>query len=231
MGSPVISWPISFPEAVLNPAVLVDYRESLNVRSKTDALDAFLLARYAKARHPRVFQPLSDEILQLRSRICSRQDLMQMRIQETNRLHAARLDPQIVPMVQEHVSRLTDWQQQIEARIQQLLSTSDSLRAPWEHLQTIPGIGWYAAACLIAHLGEIRRDPPVGAVVSLAGLSVRQKQSGRSVHQHACIDRHGRQSLRSLLYLCAMAALRASSECRSFQQRMLDARASRAKWS
>ena len=34
--------------SVLNPAVLVDYRNSVNVRSKTDALDARLLARYAQ---------------------------------------------------------------------------------------------------------------------------------------------------------------------------------------
>ena len=56
-----------------------------------------------------------------------------MRIQETNRLHAARLDPQVVPMVQEHVSHLMTWQQQVEESIQQLLSTSGSLHAPWEH--------------------------------------------------------------------------------------------------
>lgn len=122
-----------FPVSVLNPAVLVDYRESLNVRSKTDALDASLLAHDAQERHPRVFQPLADEILQLRSLIGSRQDLMQMRIQETNRLHATRLDPQVMPIVQEHISHLTLWQQQVEEHIQQLLSTSGSLRAPWEH--------------------------------------------------------------------------------------------------
>ena len=39
--------------SVLNPAVLVDHRHSVNVRSKTDALDARLLARYAQERRPR----------------------------------------------------------------------------------------------------------------------------------------------------------------------------------
>jgi transposase len=38
--------------SVLNPAVLVEYRRSQQVRSKTDKLDAHLLARYAQDHPP-----------------------------------------------------------------------------------------------------------------------------------------------------------------------------------
>src|SRR5690348_6142006 len=44
--------------SVLNPAVLVAYRKSVNMRSKTDALDARLLARYAWEYRPATWKPL-----------------------------------------------------------------------------------------------------------------------------------------------------------------------------
>ena len=49
---------VDYLVSALNPAVLVDYRNSVNVRSKNDALDARLLARYAQERRPRLWKPL-----------------------------------------------------------------------------------------------------------------------------------------------------------------------------
>jgi len=44
--------------SVLNPAVLVSHRQSRNTRSKTDKLDAMVLAQYARERQPRAWHPL-----------------------------------------------------------------------------------------------------------------------------------------------------------------------------
>src|SRR5437667_2812166 len=71
--------------SVLNPAVLVDYRHSVNVRSKTDALDARLLARYAQERRPRLWKPLPPEMQTLRFLLARREDLQHMLQQERNR--------------------------------------------------------------------------------------------------------------------------------------------------
>jgi transposase len=73
---------------------------------------------------------------------------------------------------------------------------------------------------LLAHLGDIRRFPNVGAVVSLAGLSVRVQESGRMVRHRPHIDHHGRQDLRSLIYLCTMAALRVNPDLRAWRERL-----------
>lgn len=78
--------------SVLNPAVLVDYRKSVNMRSKTDTLDARLLARYAHEQRPRAWKPLPPEMRTLRYLVARREDLQQMLQQERNRLHAGRMD-------------------------------------------------------------------------------------------------------------------------------------------
>ena len=80
-----------YPLSVLNPAVLVAYRRSQNIRSKTDKLDAHLLARYAQEKQPRAYKPLPAEIVTLRALLHHRDDVQQMLRQERNRLEAGRM--------------------------------------------------------------------------------------------------------------------------------------------
>lgn len=56
--------------------------------------------------------------------------------------------------------------------------------------------------------------------MSLAGLGVTQFSSGSSVYHKGHIDRHSRQALRSLLYLCALAALRSDVALRAWAERL-----------
>ncbi len=206
--------------SLLNPAVLVSYRKTKNMRRKTDKVDAYLLALYGKDEQPSAWIPISDEVMRLRSLLAYRDDLVRTSVQERNRLKAGRLDASLIKLITDHVNWLSERQKGVEQTIKQLLENSDELKTPWLRLQTIPGFGGYAAASFIAHVGAIERFPKVGAVVSLAGLSVTQFSSGSSVYHKGHIDRHGRQPLRSLLYLCTLAALRSDAALRAWAERL-----------
>lgn len=185
--------------SVLNPAVLVDYRRSVNIRSKTDALDARLLARYAAEQRPRPWKPLPPERQTLRYLVARREDLQHMLQQERNRLHAGRMDAWIRTRVQQHVQQLDKELQLVWKRILDHLKAHSSLKRQWRRLQTIRGIGPISAAAILAEVGEIERFDDPRALVSLAGLAVKRHDSGRSVHGTPKIDRHGRMGLRRIL--------------------------------
>jgi transposase len=206
--------------SLLNPAVLVSDRKTKNMRRKTDKVDAYLLALYGKDEQPAAWLPIPDEVMRLRSLLAYRDDLVRTSVQERNRLKAGRLDGYLIKLITDHVNWLAERQKGVEHSIKQLLEQSAELKTPRERLQTIPGCGWYAAASFIAHLGAIERFTKVGAVVSLAGLSVTQFSSGSSVSHKGHIDRHGRQPLRSLLYLCTLAALRSDAALRAWANRL-----------
>jgi transposase len=140
--------------------------------------------------------------------------------QERNRLEANRLDEWIRPRVQQHVQQLRDELKAVEQRIWAHLTAHESLKSIWRRLQTIVGIGPLGAAALIAHIGEIERFAHAGAVVSLAGLAVKEDQSGSSVRGKPQIDRHGREPLRQLLYMCALVAIRWDAHMRAWAQRL-----------
>ena len=55
----------SYRVSLLNPAVLVSYRKTKNMRRKTDKVDAYLLALYGKDEQPPVWIPVSDEVMAL----------------------------------------------------------------------------------------------------------------------------------------------------------------------
>ena len=194
--------------SVLNPAVLVDSRHSVNVRRKTDALDARLLARYAQERRPRLWKPLPPEMQTLRFLLARREDVQPMLQQERNRLHAGRMDEWRRTRVQQQVSQLEKELRALWKRTMDHLKAHASLKSQWRPLQTIQGIGPMGAACILAEVGEIERFDDPRALVSLAGLAVTRHDSGTSVHGKPKIDRHGRMGLRRILYLCAVSAIR-----------------------
>jgi len=206
--------------SVLNPAVLVDYRHSVNIRSKADALDARLLARYAAEQRPRAWKPLPPELQTLRFLVARREDLQHMLQQERNRLHAGRMDAWISTRVQQHVKQLDKELQVVWKRILDHLKAHPSLKRQWRRLQTIKGIGPIGAAALLAEIGEIERFDDPRALVSLAGLAVKRHDSGRSGHGTPRIDRHGRMGLRRILYLCARSAMRWDAHMQRFAARL-----------
>ena len=206
--------------SVLNPAVLVAYRKSVNIRSKTDALDARLLARYGWEYRPATWKPLPAEIQTLRFLMARREDVQHMLQQERNRLHAGRMDSWIRSRVQQHVQQLEKELRLMWKRVLEHVKAHPELKCQWRRLQTIRGIGPISAACILAEVGDISRFDDPRALVSLAGLAVKRHDSGRSVHAKVKIDRHGRVGLRRILYLCAVSAIRWDAHMQGFAARL-----------
>jgi len=206
--------------SVLNPAVLVAYRKSEQGHSKTDKLDAELLARSAQEKQPRLWHPLPADVLALRHLVRYRADVLPMLGQERTRLAANRLTDWSRAQIQQHVTHLHQLLLAAERQLKAHLKASEQLAPLWLRLQTIPGIGWVTAAFLLALLGDVARFPRGGALVSLAGLALKQHDSGSSVHRRACIDRQGHGELRQLLYWCAITAMRTDPQFQAFAQRL-----------
>ncbi len=73
--------------AVLNPAQLHNYAQSLPRRGKTDALDAQVFLRFAAERKPAPWTPPPAVYHELRQRLVARDGLLSMRQQARNQRH------------------------------------------------------------------------------------------------------------------------------------------------
>src|SRR5262245_40868976 len=74
--------------SVVNPAVIHAYARTQLVRSKTDRLDAELIARFTATQQPPAWTPPAPEIRQLQALVRRLDALQGMRTQEANRLAA-----------------------------------------------------------------------------------------------------------------------------------------------
>ena len=93
----------SFAVAVVNPAQTHNFARSLPRRSKTDSLDAQVLAQFARERQPPCWTPPPQVYHELRQRL-ARESLLQMRQQARNQRHALLQWPTVVASVQQHLT-------------------------------------------------------------------------------------------------------------------------------
>jgi transposase len=211
-----------FRVSVLNPAVLTSYREVKERRSKTDQQDASLLALYGKEQQPRRWVPVAENVRVLRELLANRDDVQQLIRRERNRLASPRLVEITRQQIEERLSMGEKQFEEIEKQIKAHIKNYADLKEIAKRLQQIDGVGWLTAARLIARIGDVARFPKVGALVSLAGLSITEHQSGTSVKGRPHIDRHGHSDLRACLYMGAISLLRATKKAGyAWAQRLL----------
>ncbi len=93
------------PVAVINPRQIRDFARSTGRLAKTDALDAQVIARFAAAVRPQVRRLPDGEAARLKALVARRQQIIDMRTAESNRLTRA---PQaLCPGLERHIGYLT----------------------------------------------------------------------------------------------------------------------------
>ena len=138
--------------AVLNPAQLHSYAQSLPRRGKTDALDAQVFVRFAAERKPAPWTPPPAVYHELRQRLVARDGLLSMRQQARNQRHALQQWPvtvaSVLTQLDEVIAELDRRLASLEDEIADVLAdgawaTSAAL------LNSIPGIGLVTTAWLL----------------------------------------------------------------------------------
>lgn len=188
--------------------------------AKTDALDAKALSLYGYERHEQleIFTPATEIALELYELVQRRNDLKQMLIAEKNRLQSPRA--KILKNSCEAVIKTLELQQaKVNAAIKELIANDEILNTKQKILQTIPGIGEKVSSELLAlmpELGQMNRRQ----AASLAGLAPRAKDSGQ-FSGYRCVVQ-GRNNVKPMLFLAAMAARTSKSELRVFYERLIE---------
>jgi len=179
--------------AVVNPAHLHNYAQSLPRRGKTDALDAQVLMRFASERQPAPWTPPPAVYHELRQRLVARDGLLSMRQQARNQRHALQQWPVRVASVLEHLDGvIADLDQRLgslEQEIAQVLADG-AWASSAALLSTIPGIGLITSAWLLVSTMNFSLCASSEQVSAYAGLVPLQRESGTSVRARACGGEH-----------------------------------------
>ena len=212
-----------FRVAIANPAQVHNYAKSLPRRSKTDALDAQLLAQYALERQPAAWTPPPMVYHELRQRLVARDGLLEMRQQARNQLHALQQWPVQVAAVQEQlaevIASLDAQLQRLEEAIAVVLADG-AWAASAELLQGIAGIGQLTAAWILVATVNFTTCASPEAASQYAGLAPLDRVSGTSVRGRPSIGQAGHHRLRTALYMATLSAAQHNPIIKSFYDRL-----------
>lgn len=209
-----------YPVSYLNPKQIHAFSQVELHANKTDKQDAVRIARFCQLYEPALWQPASQEQMQLQQRSRRLQALKAMRQQEHNRLQSGLTDPFVVDQIRDTIAHLDQLIAQTEAAINQLIRQSNFLHQQQRLLVSIKGIGAKTAALLLAELGDLRRFKSARQLAAYIGITPRHFQSGTSVNKRSAISKQGNARVRAGLYMPAVVAKRWNKPCRVFAERL-----------
>lgn len=202
--------------ARINPARARDFARASGRLAKTDAIDACMLAAFARAMVPPA-DPAPEPARNALALLAKRRDqLVQMRAQEKNRRSEAH-DRAMIGDIARLIDFLDGEIATIEARITTLIKTEPAIAEDARLLRSAPGVGPVACMQLIAQMPELGQVGPK-QVAALAGLAPLNVDSG--IHRGKRTIGGGRKRVRDALYMAALNAVRRSGSFRNFYQRL-----------
>jgi len=204
--------------SVVNPAQIKAFGQSQLVRTKTDQVDARLIADFCADRHPAPWQAPSANEQALRAMVLRLESLQVMRTQESNRLEVSR--DVVKPSIAAHIEWLDETIKALAKEIREHMDGDDSLKDKHALLDSIPGLGERTIAILLAYYADLERFGNARQAAAFAGVDPRQYESGTSVKMKPRMSKIGHAFLRKSLYMPALVALYKTAWGKRFRERL-----------
>jgi len=205
--------------SVVNPSKTAFFARSQLRRTKTDKVDAEMIAEFCKTQDPGLWQPPAPEILELRALLSYRHQLVAQRksLEQTVRdIHAGKELRELHSALLKSLNETVD---AVERQMREVVKAHENLKTGVARLEAVKGIGPLTAAMFVAKL-PVDRLRNGKAAAAYVGLSPSERQSGTSVHGKPRICKTGDAELRRDLYMPALAAKRHNPILAQFAARL-----------
>ncbi len=202
------------PAVVVNARQVRDFAKGTGQLAKTDVIDAGILAHFGEVVTT-VVRPLPPQEIQEFRDLCDRRSqLVRMLATEKNHRHAAQgSSPKVLKNIDKHIGFLERQIEDLEDRMNGIVTNSATFKAKDDILQSIVGIGPQVSRTLLVHLPELGQANRQ-SIAALVGLAPFADDSGTTSHiRHI---RGGRGKVRIALYQAAVAAIRYCATMKAF---------------
>lgn len=203
--------------AVVNPRQIRDYARAVGQIAKTDKIDARIIARFASTVEPPAKDVLDAKARQLKALVARRDQLVRMRVAESNRMeHAAGKD--IVRSIEAVLKTIERQIVQVDGQIMEHIEQSPQFKRKADIVDSAPGIACTTASMLVTQLPELgllnRRQ-----IAALVGVAPMNRDSGTFKGKR--MTGGGRRGIRTALYMPTLVAIRHNPVIREFYNRLL----------
>ena len=209
--------------SIVNPAQVRNFGRGLAVRTKTDGVDSFVLARYGALLKPAAWIPPAPEARILQALIARRDAIAYDLQRERNRQEkadATDTSARIRQSISDSIAFLSRQLAQLQQDIDQHIDRHPRLKDDLLLLQSIPAVGPQVGNNLLAvmHSHAFRSAEQLAAYLGLVPV---ERQSGSSVLGRARLSKAGPARIRAVLYMAAIVAKRCNPHVKAVYDRLI----------
>jgi len=208
-----------FTVQLLNPLRVRRFAEAAGILAKTDPIDARVIACYAQHFPDKGLVRRPEQARKLGEFIAVRRMLLDIVNEARSRLEHLR-QPALRDMLEQSIADAKVRLKTLEAAIAQVIAEDDTMAGKAELIRSFAGAGPVLASNLLARvpeLGQVTRRQ----AAHLCAVAPADRQSGKS-RRRARIE-GGRDRLRPILHMVALAAMRSNPTIKAFARRLTEA--------
>ena len=205
-----------------NPQKIKHFARAMLSTTKTDEIDAKLIAKYGEKMEPEPYKIPSESILLLKQKRTVLRQLKKQLTMWTNLQESMeplpKKDPASKVAIEQTIKFLRKQISKLEDEITHL--SNKEFKRQMELLTSIRGIGDSIASALIIATGGFTYFSSAKQISRFLGLCPTYQQSGTSVNVKGHINRNGDTYLRSQLYIAAVSSIRFNAACKETFERL-----------
>jgi transposase len=206
----------TLPISRVQPGRVRHFARAQGLLAKSDGIDARLLAVYARCLQPAVTEKRSKNQLELDALLVLRRQLIDTRTAHTNQVQIC--DNAVVrEQLNGLLRQIHDRVKKVDKYIARLIDSDDDLSGRRDLLQSVPGVGKTTAATLTAQLPELGKIDRC-RISALVGVAPYDRESGNWKGRRSIFA--GRSSVRHVLYMATITAIRCNPVIRGFAERL-----------
>lgn len=216
-----------FDVYVINPLHL---KKSLGlVRGKNDKIDAERIAGFTDKNRDELllWKPCSEMMKKIKvlfsernSKVKLKASLLKQR-QSYTQTKSLKLDRQLLKLNEKEVKLLVEHIEFLENAIEKLIDLDPDLKLKKEIIQSIPGVGKVLSWMMIAKTEGFTKINEARKMACYAGVVPFENQSGTSLKGKPKVSYFADKSLKSILHLAAMSAIRLDNDLRAYYLRKI----------
>lgn len=204
-----------FKVSVVNPRKVRDFAKAVGKLAKTDKLDAHIIALYSQKLEPQANVMCDEKHQTIVENNTRRRQLIDMIKMEKNRLDKVSKGQKesidrILEALEKELKKINEEQEKA-------ITSNAEYSEKYELLKSIKGVAGIVAAGIIADLPELGQIS-AKQISAIAGLAPYNCDSGSQRGKRAIWG--GRASVRSILYMATLSAIRCNPAIKVFYQRL-----------
>ena len=202
------------------------YFKSLNLKSKTDKIDAKALSQLGLERELPVWEPITSQMHTIKKLVRERLRLSKEKTMVSNQLHAEKSSySSSTNVISRYKSRILFIKKQIkevEKELKKEVKEDKKLNAKIENICEARGLGFITVIGVIAEYNGFILFKNRSQVVSYAGYDVVSKESGTSIKGKRKISKRGNSKVRKMMYMAAMSSAVHDEHNRNYYNRIVN---------